>query len=636
MKRKLLTGILMITMAITLAGCGKSPTPQGDAQDEAGEKEASQQSETGDEADEELTESGQGHVLWAEGSDIIYVVDDDGKKLDSFDLSQIRKKSASEGFRFENFNLKAVSDGVLYFSEYMVIPGYDKEGDVIYAVDGKTGETATLWTEGDEDDWISHIDIYDGDLYVLISSENSREELRFIRDGESMEFEQVESDYDDLLKAAGDNDWSLYCSSRRYDGGSCTEMLDTYGYLLAYDGESKGYMGLYPDGGVKVFDGMPADYVNICGYDDRYLIYTETDDIGQTKLCRYDLENGSIMDMLVYNWQNETYSVIGLYGDVIYLTTEEGEEYSHEDKVIEAIDVNSGEMQEICRQSAIAGASTTLLDPQYAFELIGDDVYTTTLVGADITWSKVNGRGRAATHNDIDCPIMTISGLQYGTIDYVSGEDYCPYCGIPLYKYYTELFQLDREYSDQAEKINDTLRASFDFSTETAESGQALSELTDEECEYHQEYPNQYCETDDTTVSDVYVIADRYLAVNMGGYWYGGGAHGYPTRNQYLFDLTTGDQLGVRDFYDGSNEEFKQLCADATMADYNQYSEYESPYFAEDAQAVYDQAYEEADLDASYIEFREDGAYLVYFPYDIGPYSSGFIEIKILNSFIYN
>ena len=375
---------------------------------------------------------------------------------------------------------------------------------------------------------------------------------------------------------------------------------------------------------------MPSEYLNIEAYDDRYVIYSETDDLGQTKFCRYDLDKDSVMDLLVYNWNNKSYTVIGLYGDELYLSTEDGLEYGVKDDVVEAIDITSGSLEEVCRQSHIPGAGTTLLEPDYAFEIIGDDIYTTTLEGSEITWSRIEGRGRAATHKGIDCPIKTISAFKYGTVECSNGECECPYCGIPLFRYYTEVFQLDSEYSDQAEKINSVLKAAFDQSVEAQETAVTSDDLTDEECDYHQEYPNQYCETDDTTVSDIEVIADRYLAVNMGGYWYGGGAHGYPTRNQYLFD-----QLGVRDFYDGSNEEFKQLCADATMTDYNQYAEYESPYFAEDAQAVYDQAYEEADLDASYVEFREDGAYLIYFPYDIGPYSSGFIEIKILNSFIY-
>lgn len=117
--------------------------------------------------------------------------------------------------------------------------------------------------------------------------------------------------------------------------------------------------------------------------------------------------------------------------------------------------------------------------------------------------------------------------------------------------------------------------------------------------------------------------------VDSHGYWFAGGAHGMPYIGQRIFDLSSGEELGVRDFYQGSEKDFKELVARKTKEDFESYSLYESPYYSEDGDQVYQTAYEYADLDATQVIFGEDGVVIVYQPYEMGPFASGFIEVSI-------
>jgi hypothetical protein len=230
---------------------------------------------------------------------------------------------------------------------------------------------------------------------------------------------------------------------------------------------------------------------------------------------------------------------------------------------------------------------------------------------------------------DTGCTIEEIDIYDYGTVDYDSESYECPYCGVPLYQKYAECMVIDSSISPKADVINAFLREKMEFFMEPDEALGFPNVVDDSECDYHKESPWQCRVTDDLNVGGVHLIGDHYMTVDMSGYWYGGGAHGYPNRNQYLFDLNTGENLELTDFYTGTEEEFKKLVAEKTKEDFLSYSYDDSPYFSEDAGEIYDQAYEEASFETSNIEFTEDGIILIYPPYDMGSYAAGYIEIFI-------
>lgn len=107
-----------------------------------------------------------------------------------------------------------------------------------------------------------------------------------------------------------------------------------------------------------------------------------------------------------------------------------------------------------------------------------------------------------------------------------------------------------------------------------------------------------------------------------------------PGRDQYLFDLQTGEQLTFEDFYKGSEEEFKTIIATKVKEDYESYEDGSNgnssegyPYSVGDADRAYEAAYDSAEYTNIY--FEEDGIIYYFYPYVMGPYSSGFIEIFV-------
>ena len=100
-----------------------------------------------------------------------------------------------------------------------------------------------------------------------------------------------------------------------------------------------------------------------------------------------------------------------------------------------------------------------------------------------------------------------------------------------------------------------------------------------------------------------------------------------PSRGPFFFDLTTGQRLGIKDFYKGTEEEFKDLIASKVKEDYEKEGK-DYYYFAESADEAYTQAYESAALDDRAV-FTEDGLDFLFYPYDIGPYASGFITMHV-------
>jgi hypothetical protein len=150
-------------------------------------------------------------------------------------------------------------------------------------------------------------------------------------------------------------------------------------------------------------------------------------------------------------------------------------------------------------------------------------------------------------------------------------------------------------------------------------------ESPEDECEYHQEDPDMYCETDSYTVDNVTIINNQFLIVDSDSYWYGGGAHGMPGRGERIFDLTTGTEYTFADFYKGTEEELKTLVAEKVMADYENNPD---RFFAASPEEAYQQAYDSVSIEYANIQFTEDKVYFYFYPYDLGSYAEGFMDFE--------
>ncbi|MBO7530550.1 MAG: hypothetical protein J6T50_01960, partial [Lachnospiraceae bacterium] len=147
-------------------------------------------------------------------------------------------------------------------------------------------------------------------------------------------------------------------------------------------------------------------------------------------------------------------------------------------------------------------------------------------------------------------------------------------------------------------------------------------------CQDHLERPTFYQVTTSFEIDSVSIIDDRYLTVDMSGFWYGGGAAGYYPRAYYLFDLETGEILSINDFYTGTEKEFIELVAKKTVENFLTFDEYSSPYYGSNEDEVYSDAKSFVSF-GGLIRFTDEGIYYCFLPDEVAVYQVDHVEIFI-------
>ncbi len=133
------------------------------------------------------------------------------------------------------------------------------------------------------------------------------------------------------------------------------------------------------------------------------------------------------------------------------------------------------------------------------------------------------------------------------------------------------------------------------------------------------------------TFTGVSKVGKNHVTVTYDDYYYYGGAHGMGSSFNYLFSLKDGKRLTLKDLYEGSEKEFKDLALSFSMGDWKRNPDYyyESPDgTAEQEEKMRESFSEMISLDMN-VCFEDDGLYLIYPPYAVGPYASGEIRVQI-------
>ncbi len=215
---------------------------------------------------------------------------------------------------------------------------------------------------------------------------------------------------------------------------------------------------------------------------------------------------------------------------------------------------------------------------------------------------------------------------KYGKVLYEGGSIRDEEWDLEIYTYYIECFQLEDSYQN-ADKINQVLeqeqQEALDTVQQSAENEKGYITEEDAQDERFTPYPYSY----DMSLGQVNMLGSHYLTVNYDGYEYWGGAHGYPYRQHYLFDLNTGEELTIYDLYTSTEENFKDVVAKYSVQNWKENPEI---YFnsEEEEETVYQDFYDNASLDMA-MRFEKQGIVIEYSPYEYGPYAVGFIEIPI-------
>lgn len=113
------------------------------------------------------------------------------------------------------------------------------------------------------------------------------------------------------------------------------------------------------------------------------------------------------------------------------------------------------------------------------------------------------------------------------------------------------------------------------------------------------------------------------LCISLDGYVFTGGAHGYPIKEVFTFDLTSGSLLKLSDLITIDKEEFSNYITEEFM---RMYEEAPDEYW-EDAPYIVQE--DTLNIDNMNFYLDDEGICIFYFPYDLGSYARGFVDIVI-------
>ena len=644
MKRKLIQYLFIGLAALTFAGCGNIADVLPDEGETVIEEDDEDDDEEVDEEDDEEDEkpdekSSDANVLLSRDatSNIFFVVDPDGN------VSEINRRDLAENISASDKDLYRVSaeeqylqsgivceaDGFFFFKDSNYSEATGGYIYLVYAVSEHDHKLYPIW-EDTESHYIETCDYYDGRLYIDYNLgydyDEGRtlgvEEVCFEYDPKSDSFAEKETEYGSVLETAASKNMRLIGSrSGGWDNpDSYTRSFKEYGYVLGSTDD--GYAVINEKGVIKLIDGTEDVYISFYGTD--HLFYAESDyGTNLSTVYVYDIADGSAKSIAS---DVESTTFLGKDGSKMYYLTGSYEEYGISHNRIYEYDIESGDNTLLYEAKSIPGVSQVYPGAE-GFTVADGKIYIIDFEDGDLKWVYADVSDGKADFKDLYCFVERVDIFDYGTVEYASYSYACPDCGTVLNQRYAECFVLDDKYSDCADIINEYMRTNME--TFVNDNFLESDSYYNSACEDHRENPTWYRVTDDWTVAGVNFIGDKYLTVDMGGYWYGGGAHGYPSRNQYLFDLETGEELSITDFYSGKEKDFKTLVADKTKEYYLSLDENMNPFYTSDEETIYSDAYENAFLDDGNIDYTEDGIIYYYPPYIMGPYAAGYIDIFI-------
>lgn len=270
------------------------------------------------------------------------------------------------------------------------------------------------------------------------------------------------------------------------------------------------------------------------------------------------------------------------------------------------------------------------------FTVGNDECYFINFDEGNLRWfvCDLSDDGYALTGLEVVDKYMGI--FDVASIGYEAKSYDCNICGDVMFEYYVETVALSESEIPYAEQINAYLQEDIDgYIREVEKYAQdMLDDQESNEIDPDLELQCHFRETRelkfDGTTQYSFGIAGKNeiltcLEVDISGYEYYGGAHGFPFRERNIFNLEDGSLITFADICGVSEEEFRRLAAEYTVKDYQ---EGNAGYFSTDEESLYETVYDYAGFDCL-MHMNSKGVVIEYSPYFLGPYASGHIEVTI-------
>lgn len=627
--RKTMMKVVALAAATTLslAGCGKGSTPDAtEGLTLEPVKEETNKDNIPQAEEPEKPEQGKLFLKAGKNKNVVFSFDENGEKTGEYDLDEISEKTKDSDTWLEPYSFVAVDDGILYYSIY-TNAGSGEYAYSIYAYDPANGDKCQI-RGGDTNCFYPSIDFYKGKIDILVASNGdpySWEVKCYEKNQDKLAFTETEPEHKDFYEAFSQynvNYIERLC--RKQDGPE--RILDETGYMIGRKDEK--YYILSLDKKATLIEEVAVGDGGIVAFDKDRIIYSKYKGEYSYEVDHYyykDLETGRTDGLGI-----ATPATFLSYSDgrIIYYSRND-EEYGHDEIRLCAYDVAEDAITMLGERQVVPGVHyyNPVVD-NYSF--VGNKAYFTDAVDGNVKVFTADFSKDVFEEESLDLVVERIGLFDYGTVGFDSYTFNCPYCGRPLNQDYSEYMVFDGAKVQNADKINAVLKS---YSAGMCGSKKEITEydgVNADGCDHDEEY-SYFKNTNDNYVDSVCVIENRYIVIDMKGYWYGGGAHGMPTWYQYAFDMTTGEEVKFADFYNGTDEDLKAIVATKVKEDYEacDASGNGIPYFAASADEAYNTAYEYTSINSGNAFLTPEGITYIFYPYDLASYADGFKEYRI-------
>lgn len=416
--------------------------------------------------------------------------------------------------------------------------------------------------------------------------------------------------------------------------------LNAYDRLLVWKQEEAKICAVAVDGSILSERQVDPEIINIKGTDGRMILAVGNPETSERNYFIYDMDgtaaDGSDVKKGVYVWSDGTY--LGLRDGYLYFYRYNKTAFNRNQYYFYRWDLCNAqaaeellyETQEVVGQPQPREGNNGVA----GFTVWKDACYFMDFDGESLWWFDCDLSDDAYSLTRLDVVDEYHGIFDAGEILYAGDSYYCGDCGELLYEYYLEGIQLYGD-DDVTDRINETLMADMDESLKNLQEQMQTyqSGMTDE---YHVCDDFTFRVTSETTVDGTTRYRFRKegqdgelvcLEVDYSGYEYSGGAHGIPWRSHFLFRLEDGSEIGMADIIGISEDEFRTLAAEYTVADYlgKNHALY---YFGTEEDELYETVYNYAGFDCG-MYLGADGVVVEYSPYHLGSFGSGYIEVTI-------
>ena len=350
------------------------------------------------------------------------------------------------------------------------------------------------------------------------------------------------------------------------------------------------------DGSTSLLGGEVSSY-----YNGKLLINKNTDDYSGYDYGIVDMKSGEYTYLC---YSDNIFSIVAMDDDYVY-TSEDAED--GRSTIYNKISLKNGRID-------------MLLDKQYSEDSLVTYVNGTMPCVLDGKLYTITSENYAMYNEIIDLSTKeeTVSGESYydsgigqvGKLERCS-EEYTAPDGTVLMTVNAEVLKVSDRYAG-ASKINAVMSDVLDsLSNHDADRQEALSWYEDagEDNAWFPRY------SFDAEVSKITYLDEKVLGFEMNGYDYYGGAHGMPWKDNYLFDLETGERLTLGDLVAVTEEELDAIVVDA----YKNNGEWEYYWDESENTIIEGISYETTDFTVT-----EDGLKFYFYPYALASYAQGF------------